>query len=502
MRVGFTVTKKIGNAVVRNRMKRRFRALARETLPDHGIAGADHVLIGRAGGIERDYSSLAAELKRALKKVAVGMIAKGAHPAHPRLATGPEPHPSAILPLPAKLFGLCDYRTSALWRRQRRLARIEANLPLPSLGGTGPVTRFPDIQGQVNQVNDNKNMLLAIVLSALVLIGWSLLSDKFFPTAGPQTPAGRKRQGEAGPAAAGRSRRRRAPARSASARSSSPKRRGCGSTRPALQGSINLKGARLDDLVLVSSAKRSPRIRRRSACFRRPAPTNSYFAQFGWTGQGVAAPDANSLWTASAPVLSPGKPVTLSWTNPTGQRFEQIISVDDGYLFTVKQRVVNGGSGAVALRAYRPRQPLREERRPVDLDQRMSARSAILAARPIMTSTGKRSTRTRPAITRDSRGGWLGFTDKYWLTALAPANGAPIEASLRKSASGAYQADYAGPPFVVAPGPGGQRRNPPVRRRQGKGAARPLRGRRASPSFPSRSTGAGSNGSCGRFSTC
>jgi ribonuclease P protein component len=70
MRVGFTVTKKIGNAVVRNRMKRRFRELAREMLPEHGIAGADHVLIGRAGGVERDYGSLAAELKRALKKLA------------------------------------------------------------------------------------------------------------------------------------------------------------------------------------------------------------------------------------------------------------------------------------------------------------------------------------------------------------------------------------------------------------------------------------------------
>ena len=69
MRIGFTVTKKIGNAVVRNRMKRRFRALVRETLPDHGIPGADHVLIGRAGGIERDYASLAAELKRALGKL-------------------------------------------------------------------------------------------------------------------------------------------------------------------------------------------------------------------------------------------------------------------------------------------------------------------------------------------------------------------------------------------------------------------------------------------------
>jgi ribonuclease P protein component len=70
MRLGITVTRKIGNAVVRNRMKRRFRALARETLPEHGVVGADHVLIGRSGGIERDYASLADELKRALGKVA------------------------------------------------------------------------------------------------------------------------------------------------------------------------------------------------------------------------------------------------------------------------------------------------------------------------------------------------------------------------------------------------------------------------------------------------
>jgi ribonuclease P protein component len=68
MRVGFTVTKKIGGAVVRNRMKRRFRALARELLPAGGIAGADHVLIGRDGGIERDFGLLRAELAKALDK--------------------------------------------------------------------------------------------------------------------------------------------------------------------------------------------------------------------------------------------------------------------------------------------------------------------------------------------------------------------------------------------------------------------------------------------------
>nr|WP_254602926.1 ribonuclease P protein component [Sphingomonas bacterium] len=70
MRIGFTVTKKIGNAVVRNRMKRRLRALARSLLPVKGVPGADHVLIGRQGGIERDYALLEIELGKAFAKIA------------------------------------------------------------------------------------------------------------------------------------------------------------------------------------------------------------------------------------------------------------------------------------------------------------------------------------------------------------------------------------------------------------------------------------------------
>jgi len=80
-RYGITVTKKIGNAVVRNRMKRRFRALVREILPAHGLAGHDHVLIGREGGVERDFALLRAELLAALERARAG---RGDPPRGPR----------------------------------------------------------------------------------------------------------------------------------------------------------------------------------------------------------------------------------------------------------------------------------------------------------------------------------------------------------------------------------------------------------------------------------
>jgi ribonuclease P protein component len=81
LRFGITVTKKIGNAVVRNRMKRRFRALVRELLPTQGLPDHDHVLIGREGGVERDFARLREELAAALSRAQAG---KGDPPRNPR----------------------------------------------------------------------------------------------------------------------------------------------------------------------------------------------------------------------------------------------------------------------------------------------------------------------------------------------------------------------------------------------------------------------------------
>jgi ribonuclease P protein component len=82
LRFGITVTKRIGNAVVRNRMKRRFRALIRDVLPLHGLPDTDHVLIGREGGVERDFALLRSELLAALERVKAG---KGDPPRKPRV---------------------------------------------------------------------------------------------------------------------------------------------------------------------------------------------------------------------------------------------------------------------------------------------------------------------------------------------------------------------------------------------------------------------------------
>ena len=299
-------------------------------------------------------------------------------------------------------------------------------------------------------MNDNRNMLLAIALSALVLIGWSFLSEKFFPTAGPQTQ--QVDNGKVRPA----------PAASAGPATDAPQAIRprelvlAESPRvkietPRLTGSINLKGARFDDLDLVKQREtidpQSPPVRLLSPAGSR----DSYFAQFGWSGQNVAVPDANSVWTSSAPVLTPGKPVTLSWSNPAGQRFELIVSIDDGYLFTIKQRVVNGGTGAVGLRAFGLASRANKSADPSSWTQHIGP-LGFLGGKANYDVDWETLDENKAGVTVDSRGGWLGFTDKYWLTALIPASGAPVEGSFRKSASGAYQADYAGSPFVVAPG--------------------------------------------------
>ena len=300
-------------------------------------------------------------------------------------------------------------------------------------------------------MNDNRNLILAVVISALILLGWTWAQNRFFPTANP--PSTKVVEGQQQPLPQPQAQPLPASPKAMQSRgrvlASTPRVR---IETPSLQGSLNLKGAQIDDLVLLKQRetidKKSPPVRLLSPL---GAP-GAYFASFGWSGEGGELPGPETVWTASAPVLSPGRPVTLSWTNSSGQRFEQIISVDQDYLFSVKQRVVNGGAGPIAVRPFGLISRATKSPDPDGWTVHIGP-MGFLNDKANYDIDWDTLDEAGPAGTQfTSNGGWLGFTDKYWLTALAPVGNDPISASLRRSPSGGYQADYADAPVVVAPG--------------------------------------------------
>jgi YidC/Oxa1 family membrane protein insertase len=217
---------------------------------------------------------------------------------------------------------------------------------------------------------------------------------------------------------------------------------------PSLVGSINLRGAQIDDLLLarhkMTIAKDSPPVRLLSPL---GAPA-AYIAQLGWTAQGTAAPDLNTVWTASSDSLTPGHPVTLSTQMPDGVRYQMRIAVDDGYLFTIDQSATNASGKPILLR-------------PIGLVSR-ATKSADPSTwtnhvGPISVFGGKASydigwkdLDEKGVQSFSDVSGWLGFTDKYWLTALVPPSS--VTANFSRSRSGAYQADFDAAPISVAPG--------------------------------------------------
>jgi YidC/Oxa1 family membrane protein insertase len=298
-------------------------------------------------------------------------------------------------------------------------------------------------------VNDNRNMVLAIVLSALVLIGWSFFAEQFMPSPEPQTEVARAPGDE--PATAPQV----GPVEQAPVQMRTREQVLVETPRvqirtPRLQGSVNLAGARIDDLVLLDERqtrdKGSPPVRLLSPA---GAP-DAYFASFGWTGEGVEVPATDAVWTASSPVLSPGQPVTLSWSNEAGQTFEIMLAVDENYLFTARQRVMNRGSAPVAVRPYGLINRATMSPDPDWWTVHVGPISYLEGAAHYNIDWGDLDGRRTRQF--DSRGGWLGFTDKYWLTALAPSGDPQITATFTGTPAGGYQADYAEPPSIVPAG--------------------------------------------------
>lgn len=291
---------------------------------------------------------------------------------------------------------------------------------------------------QDNQSPDVKNIVLAVVLSTMVLLGWTVVADRFFPTEAPPVastaapagaPAAAALQGAA-PAIAGPG----AILGRDAALAASPR---VAIDTPRLKGSINLTGARFDDLVLPSYRQTNDKASLPVRLFSPSRTADSQFAQFGWVG--ALAPPATAVWTADRPTLTPATPVTLSTTAPSGLVFRQKISVDKDFLFTVEQSIENPGAAPVVLQPFGL----------VSRRGEAAAAETNVHVGPIgvLQDTLKDSDLEFEKLRDDgpqrftSTGGWLGLTEKYWLAASVPDQKAKIAATFQYAA-GQYQADW------------------------------------------------------------
>ena len=298
-------------------------------------------------------------------------------------------------------------------------------------------------------MDNQKNMILAVVLSALVLFGWSAVSERFFPTPKPvatttQAPNGQPVAPSNAPAPT--------PAAQvqdrAKAIASTPR---IAIRTPKVVGSINLTGARIDDLVLLTHretiAKDSPPVRLLS-----PGGTaNAYYAGFGWSGDGLAAPGPATLWQAEGTALTPQSPVTLRWTNPSGQTFAIKLSVDANYMFTAKQTVSNAGTAPIVARtyAYVSRDGISKD--PDTWTAHVGPIGAFNGTVDYGINYGDLDTAGTGGTRFQSKGGWMGFGDHFWLAALVPPQDASVDTGFRAGGK-TYQADFALAPATIAPG--------------------------------------------------
>ncbi|NJS15002.1 MAG: membrane protein insertase YidC, partial [Sphingopyxis sp.] len=215
---------------------------------------------------------------------------------------------------------------------------------------------------------------------------------------------------------------------------------------PKLKGSLSLVGARIDDITLTNYRqtldKNSPPVR----LFAPGGTPQAYFASVGWTGSGIAVPDQRTLWAATGTKLTPTTPVTLSWSNQTGQTFKIEYSIDKDYLVTAKQTVSNAGAAPVNVATYAFVNRRGKPTSPDDID------SWTIHNGPIGQIAGATNydwdytdldEAAGNATSFASTGGWIGFTDKYWLAAVIPGATDKVTKEMKVGAGQLYQTNFA-----------------------------------------------------------
>jgi YidC/Oxa1 family membrane protein insertase len=324
-------------------------------------------------------------------------------------------------------------------------------------------------------MTDSKNTILAIVLSAVVLIGWQYFfglpqlkkqqeiaqQQQQAQQAAPPQQQQQQQQAQQPPV----SPRTGAPAapQAAAPAAAAPMSRDAALAQsprvpietPSISGSIALKGGRIDDVSLNKYREtvdpKSPAI-----ILLSPSGTGDpFYAEFGWVGDGkTKVPDANTLWTqANSGALAVNHPITLTWDNGEGLTFTRTIAIDDKYLFTIRDSVANKGQAPVTLYPYAL---ISRHGTPPTLGYYILHEGLIgvLGDQGLQEITYKKI-EEKKKLTFDVTDGWLGITDKYWAAALIPDTSAHLKAEFTAGQLGqtpTYQTDYLLDARTVAPG--------------------------------------------------
>ncbi|MDX2259984.1 MAG: membrane protein insertase YidC [Hyphomicrobiaceae bacterium] len=309
------------------------------------------------------------------------------------------------------------------------------------------------------QPENSTNLLLAVTLSLAVLVIWQIL----FPPPKPQRPPATQAQTGEGVVPGGQGvvpgigAPPGAPAASAAPTPRLP------IEAKALKGSIGLKGGRIDDLTLVGYHEKADKSSPLVALFRPADSALPYFSENGWVapaGSSVAVPGRDTIWSAPADAkLATNQPVTLTWDNGGGLTFKRTIALDDKFMFTIKDEVVNASAGDVVLypyaRIYRYGTPKIEG----FFIQHEGAIGWIGETQRLKEFTYQAlQDETTGKSFAGVKGGWLGFTDKYWAAAIIPDQAMTYTAnmSVRNRATAteqwAYQTDWLGEAVTVPAG--------------------------------------------------
>lgn len=298
-------------------------------------------------------------------------------------------------------------------------------------------------------MQDQRNLILAVVASLLIFLGFQYFIEA--PRQAQRKAELATQQAlEVQSAAKGVPAATIAPAVASNAAPAAPR---LAIHSDQLSGSLSLAGGRFDDLTLedyrATTAPDSPKI-------TLLAPLDSaqpYFAQVGWTTTqaGVALPTDNTVWSGTG-TLTPTTPVTLRWDNDQGLVFKRTVALDAHYMFTIEDSVENHTGAPVTLYPYAYVARLET---PATEGQFGLHEGPVGVIQGTLQEHYYDKLRSDPVPESTTRGGWFGITDKYWLTAIIPDQGATVTVNFRYAKPAErdqYKVDYLGQQANVAPG--------------------------------------------------